>query len=94
MNLRKRWALPHVFSSGGWIAAEVEMFKRAGFLPFHMGDKILRTETAVVALLSQASLVQDSMPWILSGVASGATAKRAKIENTSVNNNNNAVQWP
>jgi hypothetical protein len=38
---------------GGWIAAEVDMFKRAGFLPFNMGDKILRTETAVVGLLSQ-----------------------------------------
>jgi RsmE family RNA methyltransferase len=46
---------------GGWVPPEVEIFKQAGFLPFHIGDKILRTETAVVSLLSQSCLVKSSM---------------------------------
>lgn len=69
---------------GGWVAAEVEMFKGAGFIPFNMGDKILRTETAVIALLSQVALVQGSLPWILDAVpavAPGDTiAKRPKLD--------------
>lgn len=69
---------------GGWVAAEVEIFKAAGFIPFNMGDKILRTETAVVALLSQVALVQASLPWILGAVcavAPGDTiAKRPKLD--------------
>lgn len=61
---------------GGWVPPEVELFKAAGFLPFHMGDKILRTETAFIALLSQVALVRSSLPWIVD--AAGASGKRAK----------------
>jgi RsmE family RNA methyltransferase len=46
---------------GGWIPSEVELFKAAGFAPFHCGEHILRTETAVVALLAQAALVRDAL---------------------------------
>ncbi len=46
---------------GGWVPPEVEMFRAAGFAPFHCGEHILRTETAVVALLAQASLVRDAL---------------------------------
>ncbi len=46
---------------GGWIPAEVELFRAAGFGVFHCGEHILRTETAVVALLAQAALVRDAL---------------------------------
>ncbi len=65
---------------GGWVAPEVEMFKAAGFLPFHMGDRILRTETAVVALLSQICLLRSSLPWMLDAAAAAVTAKRVKVD--------------
>lgn len=38
----------------GWSAREVELFEKKGFTSLCMGDRILRTETAVVAAISLA----------------------------------------
>ena len=36
---------------GGWTGAELEMMERKGFLPLSLGERILKTETAAIALL-------------------------------------------
>lgn len=38
---------------GGWIASELESFAKAGFEPVSMGPRVLRTETALAALLGR-----------------------------------------
>ncbi|MHC6227801.1 16S rRNA (uracil(1498)-N(3))-methyltransferase [Pseudomonas sp. X10] len=38
---------------GGWIPYEVELLGKAGLSPVQLGDRILRVETAVTALLSR-----------------------------------------
>jgi RsmE family RNA methyltransferase len=38
---------------GGWIAAELESFAGAGFEPVSMGPRVLRTETALAALVGR-----------------------------------------
>ena len=38
---------------GGWIEAELESLQRAGFRPVDLGPRILRTETAVAALVGR-----------------------------------------
>ena len=38
---------------GGFLPHEVDIFKEAGFLPVTMGSRILKTETAVVALIAK-----------------------------------------
>nr|WP_276583450.1 16S rRNA (uracil(1498)-N(3))-methyltransferase [Pseudomonas sp. RIT-PI-S] len=38
---------------GGWIPYEVELLKLAGLAPVQMGERILRVETAVTALVSR-----------------------------------------
>lgn len=38
---------------GGFIDYEIEKFKACGFTPIHIGERILRVETAVPALLSR-----------------------------------------
>ena len=38
---------------GGWIPYEVELFGKAGLAPVQLGERILRVETAVTALLSR-----------------------------------------
>jgi RsmE family RNA methyltransferase len=38
---------------GGWVDFELEKFVEQSFKPVSMGERVLRTETAVVALLSQ-----------------------------------------
>ena len=43
------------------VPPEVELFQKYGFRTFHCGEHILRTETAVVALLAQAALVRDAL---------------------------------
>ena len=40
---------------GGWIPAEVDSLRRAGFEPVGLGQRILRVETAVAALVSRLS---------------------------------------
>ena len=41
---------------GGWVDFEVGHFKAQGFMPFSLGPRILRVDTAVPALLAQLSL--------------------------------------
>jgi len=38
---------------GGWIASELESFARADFEPVSMGPRVLRTETALAALIGR-----------------------------------------
>ena len=38
---------------GGWTGAELEMMERKGFMPLSLGERILKTETATIALLSK-----------------------------------------
>lgn len=40
---------------GGWVPFEVELLKAAGFQPFSLGARILRTEVALPVLLGQLS---------------------------------------
>ncbi len=44
-----------VASEGGWSEREIELSGRSGFIPVHLGSRILRTETAAIAavILSQ-----------------------------------------
>ena len=44
---------------GGWVDFEVEQFKAHGFMPFSLGPRILRVDTAVPALLAQLSLLRQ-----------------------------------
>jgi len=44
---------------GGWVDFEVEHFKAQGFMPFSLGPRILRVDTAVPALLAQLSLLRQ-----------------------------------
>lgn len=47
-------------SEGGWNAFELDLLKKAGFTPFSMGPRILRTDTACIAALTLAhSLVKS-----------------------------------
>ncbi len=43
---------------GGWVDFEVQRFKEQGFIPFSLGPRILRVDTAVPALLGQLSLLR------------------------------------
>ena len=38
---------------GGWIPYEVDLLAKAGLQPVQLGERILRVETAVTALLSR-----------------------------------------
>ena len=42
---------------GGWLDYEVTRFQEAGFLPFSLGPRILRVDTAVPAIISQIALL-------------------------------------
>jgi 16S rRNA (uracil1498-N3)-methyltransferase len=44
---------------GGWVDYEVEKFLEQSFVPVSMGRRVLRTDTAVVALLAQLMLLQE-----------------------------------
>ena len=43
---------------GGWVDFEIDKFIEQSFVPISMGERVLRTDTAVVALLSQLMLLQ------------------------------------
>ena len=43
---------------GGWLDYEVERFREAGFLPFSLGPRILRVDTAVPAIIAQLALLR------------------------------------
>ncbi len=44
---------------GGWLDYEIVKLREHGFKPFSMGARILRVETAVVALLAQLDLLRS-----------------------------------
>ncbi|HCC54309.1 MAG TPA: 16S rRNA (uracil(1498)-N(3))-methyltransferase [Desulfobulbaceae bacterium] len=44
---------------GGWVDFEVERFREQGFIPFNLGPRILRVDTAVPALMAQLSLLRQ-----------------------------------
>ena len=44
---------------GGWNDFELDCFRRRGFQPFSMGERILHVDTAVVALLAQLQLLRN-----------------------------------
>jgi RsmE family RNA methyltransferase len=44
---------------GGWVDFEVELLRSRGFLPFSLGPRILRTETAVPLLAGQIDLLRS-----------------------------------
>jgi RsmE family RNA methyltransferase len=44
---------------GGWLDYEIGKFREQGFKPFSMGRRILKVETAVVALLAQLELLRN-----------------------------------
>jgi RsmE family RNA methyltransferase len=46
---------------GGWIDYEVAQFVEIGFRPFTMGERILRVDTAVPAVLAQLALLQSHL---------------------------------
>ena len=43
---------------GGWVDFEIEKFLKQSFVPVSMGSRVLRTDTAVVALLSQLMILR------------------------------------
>jgi len=43
---------------GGWVDFEIDRFIEQGFVPISMGSRVLKVETAVVALLSQLILLK------------------------------------
>jgi RsmE family RNA methyltransferase len=45
---------------GGWTPYELEMFSSHGFQIFNAGPRILRTDTACVALLSALTLLSGA----------------------------------
>ena len=44
---------------GGWVDFEIRKFQAQGFTLFHLGQRILRVETAVTALLAQLDLLRQ-----------------------------------
>ena len=44
---------------GGWVDYEVEKFKRQGFHSCTIGERILKVDTAVVALHSRISALRE-----------------------------------
>jgi 16S rRNA (uracil1498-N3)-methyltransferase len=43
---------------GGWSNFEIDMFEHAGFKPFSLGSRILRSDTAVIATLAIINLLK------------------------------------
>jgi 16S rRNA (uracil1498-N3)-methyltransferase len=41
-----------VAPEGGWSDSEIQLGERSGFIPVHLGSRILRTETAAIAAVS------------------------------------------
>jgi 16S rRNA (uracil1498-N3)-methyltransferase len=44
---------------GGWIEFEIDKFRKQGFVAVGLGERILRVDTAVVALLAQISMLRN-----------------------------------
>ncbi len=47
---------------GGWVDFEIERFQTQGFIPFSLGPRILRVDTAVPVLLAQLELLAGLTP--------------------------------
>ena len=43
---------------GGWVDFEIDKFIEQSFVPVSMGERVLRTDTAVVALLAQLMVLR------------------------------------
>jgi 16S rRNA (uracil1498-N3)-methyltransferase len=59
LNITGRTLLA-VGPEGGWIDFEIKKFVEHSFVPISLGTRILRTDTAVVALLGQLLLLQGT----------------------------------
>jgi RsmE family RNA methyltransferase len=60
LRLASKEVLLAVGSEGGWSTEELSKFNELGFLDVTMGKRILRTETALTALLSQIILLHSA----------------------------------
>ncbi|HIJ90799.1 MAG: 16S rRNA (uracil(1498)-N(3))-methyltransferase [Desulfobulbaceae bacterium] len=58
-RLLEQRAILAIGPEGGWVDFEVQRFKEQGFVPFSLGARILRVDTAVPALLAQLSLLRQ-----------------------------------
>lgn len=56
---RKKRTLLAVGPEGGWLDFELEKFLQYSFIQVSLGSRILRTDTAVVALLAQLLLMEN-----------------------------------
>lgn len=56
-NIHEKQIILAIGPEGGWVEFEVEKFQEQGFHPFSMGQRILRVDTAVPALLAQVQLL-------------------------------------
>lgn len=56
---RKQRVLLAIGPEGGWVDYEVDKFSKLGLLPFSMGERILRVDSVVPALLSQVALLSS-----------------------------------
>ena len=52
-NLNNRTILLAIGPEGGWIDDEVALLEEHGFVRYSLGSRILRTDTATIALLAQ-----------------------------------------
>jgi 16S rRNA (uracil1498-N3)-methyltransferase len=51
-------ALLAIGPEGGWVDFELKMFKKSGMAPFSLGPRILRVDSAIVAVISQLDLLR------------------------------------
>ncbi|MCB2181122.1 MAG: 16S rRNA (uracil(1498)-N(3))-methyltransferase [Desulfobulbaceae bacterium] len=57
-KLQQKKTVIAIGPEGGWVDYEIDKFQEQGFVPFSMGRRILRVDTAVPALLSQIDLLR------------------------------------
>ena len=58
-GLSEQRAVLAIGPEGGWVDFEVQRFKEQGFMPFSLGARILRVDTAVPALMAQLGLLRQ-----------------------------------
>lgn len=64
--LRQSWpqcagVVSAIGPEGGWESSEAARLEEAGFLPVHLGPRVLRYETAAIALISSIQLLWGDM---------------------------------